>query len=125
MDNMTLTSPQQAAQDLQFLSLPEAAKLLPTQNGKRISTATLWRWCVKGTNGVKLRHSRFGKRIAVTLPDLIEFGAAVAEAHTTDQATSTAPTRTRHKSSQVPRTEDQRKAAAAAAMSELRTAGLA
>ncbi len=65
----------------QFLSLAEAAKLVPTQSGKRCSTQTLWRWCSRGVGGVKLRHYRFGKRIAITADDLAEFGRQLAEAH--------------------------------------------
>lgn len=65
----------------QLLSLAEAAKLVPTQNGKRCSTQTLWRWCSRGVDGCRLKHYRFGKRIAVTQDDLVEFGRQLAEAH--------------------------------------------
>ncbi len=65
--------------DKQFLSLAEGARVVPTQNGKKCSTQTLWRWCSRGVNGVRLKHYRFGKRIAVTKDDLIEFGRQLAE----------------------------------------------
>lgn len=67
--------------DKQFLSLAEGAKIVPTCNGKKCSTQTLWRWCSHGVDGHRLKHYRFGKRIAVTLEDLVEFGRILAEAH--------------------------------------------
>jgi hypothetical protein len=63
-----------------LLTLTEASKLLPTTNGKKIATETLWRWTQKGCCGVVLKHYRFGRRISTTLPDLLAFGEAVAAA---------------------------------------------
>lgn len=68
-----------------LLSLAQAAKLIPTSNGRPPSTATLWRWCTKGftaKNGqnVKLMHFRFGRRIAIEPEALKEFARVCAEA---------------------------------------------
>jgi hypothetical protein len=80
---------------------------------------------VKGVDGHVLKHYRFGKRISVTLPDLMEFGAYLAEHHTAEKVQAAPARRTPRKSTAVPRTEEQRKLAAAAAISELRGAGIA
>ncbi len=109
-------SPPDVTQQLQLLSLPEAARILPTQNGKRISTATLWRWISKGLNGQRLKCYRFGKRISVTVPDLLEFGAAVAEAHGTAQVAA-APARRKP-------TDKQRERAIRAAEENLKRKGV-
>jgi hypothetical protein len=75
-------------QEKHLMSLGEATKHLPTSNGKSISTQSLWRWCSKGVNGHRLRHYRFGKRIAVTLDDLLEFGELIAREHIQDKSVS-------------------------------------
>lgn len=63
----------------ELLTLSEAAKALPSKRGARISTSTLWRWTIKGACGTKLRHYRFGRRVYVTVQDLLDFGQQVAE----------------------------------------------
>ena len=106
--------------DEKLYSLGEATGIVPTSNGRRVSTATLWRWCSKGINGHKLRHYRFGKRIAVTQQDILEFGAAVAAAHG-DAAVAAAPAR-RTPRTPTDRTPEERKAAADQAKAELQGA---
>lgn len=75
--------------DKQFLSLAEGAKIVPTCNGKKCSTQTLWRWCSHGVDGHRLKHYRFGKRIAITVADLVEFGEIIAREHIQEKSTST------------------------------------
>lgn len=72
--------------DKQFLSLAQGARIVPTCNGKRCSTQTLWRWCSHGVDGHRLKHYRFGKRIAITMEDLVEFARTLAEQHPVPQA---------------------------------------
>lgn len=77
-----------------FLSLPQAAKLVPTSSGRHPGTATLWRWCTKGFSTpsgetVKLVHVRFGSRICVTVAALQEFAERCASAW--NATTPTAP----------------------------------
>lgn len=58
------------------IDLSEAAKLIPT----RPHISTLWRWCRKGVNGVRLEYTRAGRRI-LTTPDALEaFCRALADA---------------------------------------------
>jgi len=68
-----------------LMTLGQAARLVPTTNGKTVSTTSLWRWCSKGVNGCKLKHYRFGKRICVTAADLLDFGRQVAEAREVEE----------------------------------------
>lgn len=44
------------------LKLADAARALPSHRSK----TTIWRWCVKGINGVKLEHRRVGREIWTT-----------------------------------------------------------
>ena len=67
------------------LTLTEAAKLLPTTDGKRVQPSTVWRWCrigIKGRNGhrIRLEHSRLGRRVVTSRRSLDAFGAAIAQA---------------------------------------------
>ena len=104
-----------------FMSLTEAAKYVPTTNGRKVSSQSLWRWCSKGMQGQKLRHYRFGKRIVVTMDDLLEFGRAVAAARVAEmdeQAGKVSAPRTRT------RTEAQRETAIAQAEQKLRERGV-
>jgi hypothetical protein len=41
-----------------LLGLGAASALIPARGGRRTSTATIWRWCVHGKNGIKLEHVR-------------------------------------------------------------------
>ncbi len=70
----------------QYLTLPQAAALLPPRNGRRVSTPTIWRWASKGVRGVRLRTLRFGRAIVTTAADLERFGRELAEATSTTDA---------------------------------------
>jgi len=66
----------------EFLSLVEAAKLLPGRRpGKRISVGTLWRWCQRGLqNGVRLRSVLVGGQRCTRREWLEDFIKALSEA---------------------------------------------
>ena len=63
-----------------YMTLANAARLLPGNNGRHPHPSTLYRWCVKGVNGVLLEHKRFGKTIYTTAEALDTFGTEVARA---------------------------------------------
>ncbi len=65
----------------ELLTLPEAARLLPT----RPHASALWRWSRLGLRArdgtrVRLKHLRLGGRIYTTHADLDAFGRALADA---------------------------------------------
>ena len=61
-----------------YMTLARAARLLPGNNGQHPHPSTLYRWCVKGIDGVLLEHKRFGKKIYTTEKALDTFGTEVA-----------------------------------------------
>ena len=63
-----------------WLTLSEAAKLIPTTNGKCVSTQTLYRWATKGCRGIVLPHLRFGRRVAIERDSLETFAGQLAQA---------------------------------------------
>ncbi len=65
--------------DETVLTLPEAAAAIPTQNGKRPSVSTIWRWCRKGLRGTRLEYLRCGRRILTSREALDRFFVALAE----------------------------------------------
>jgi hypothetical protein len=62
-----------------LLSLSEAARYLPTVNGKKHATSTLYRWCRRGIGGIRLEYIRVGRTIATSREALDRFFAALAE----------------------------------------------
>lgn len=60
--------------------LSEIALRLPTLGGKRIHTSTLWRWCLRGSRGIRLEHLRLGRRVLTSLAAVERFGLACASA---------------------------------------------
>ncbi|MEE9296082.1 MAG: DUF1580 domain-containing protein [Phycisphaerae bacterium] len=58
------------------IDLNAAAKLLPN----RPHISTLWRWCRKGVNGIRLDYWRAGRRILTTPEALERFCTRLAEA---------------------------------------------
>ena len=64
--------------DETVLTLPEAAAVIPTQNGKKPSVSTIWRWCRKGLRGVQLEYLRCGRRILTSREALDRFFLALA-----------------------------------------------
>lgn len=61
------------------LSFAEAAKRLPSFNGKRVHTSTVWRWARRGCRGVKLETLCLGGRFVTSVEALERFGKALAE----------------------------------------------
>jgi len=58
-----------------YMTLTEAAKLIPGRKpGSRISTDTVWRWCLRGVgNGLRLRSVLIGGQRYTTRRWLQEF----------------------------------------------------
>ncbi len=52
---------------------------LPRMNGKRISVTTLWRWTVKGINGVTLEAIKLGGRYLTSTSAVERFGKKLSE----------------------------------------------
>lgn len=61
-----------------YLSLTAASKAVP--GGRPVNTSTIWRWCRKGMNGVRLRYLRVGRSILTTQQWMLEFFEALAAA---------------------------------------------
>lgn len=62
------------------VSLTEATRIIPPRNGKRVAISTLWRWCRKGINGVRLDYIRMGRNIATSSEAIGRFFEALAQA---------------------------------------------
>ena len=73
-------SPANIARGEELLSLTEATKVMPKVNGKRPAVSTLWRWCRRGLNGVRLEYLRIGRNIVTSREALDRFFAALAAA---------------------------------------------
>lgn len=63
------------------MTLAEAAKTSPIA-GYDLSATTLWRWCAHGVNGVKMRHSRIGKRYVIDKTAINDFLKSLENAPT-------------------------------------------
>ena len=66
-------------QSPEYLTLSAAARSLPKVNGKTLHESAIYRWCVSGVRGVRLRHIILGRRYLTTLAWLEEFGLQLAE----------------------------------------------
>ena len=95
------------------LSLCEAARTLPTIDGRRPHTTTVWRWCRRGVRGVKLEYLRIGRRVCTSYEALGRFAQRLAAADEKIEPIS-APSR-----STTSRTEQQRQKDIEAAEREL------
>jgi hypothetical protein len=94
------------------LTMAEAAALLPGRKpGKRLYVNTVWRWCVKGLRGVRLRSVLIGGQRLTTRRWLQEFIQGMSEAR--DPKESSPP---------VIRTPRQRRSASERAAEELKAA---
>jgi hypothetical protein len=62
------------------LTLAAAAKTLPRINGRKVHTSTLWRWCRKGYNGIRLEYFRMGRTIMTSEFLLQKFFTELAKA---------------------------------------------
>lgn len=95
-----------------YITLTEAATLLPKKNGKRVAASTIWRWSRKGIGGVKLQTWRLGRAFLTTPTALEEFGRALAEL-------PPSPSRPATPTAAKPRSQNQRARDIAAAKAEL------
>lgn len=63
----------------ELLTLADVARRLPPgPSGRKPSTCAIWRWCVKGVDGIKLPAIRLGSTWYVKPSALESFGAALA-----------------------------------------------
>lgn len=85
-----------------YLSLSQAAKQIPTSNGRPPSTMSLFRWCTIGVRGVRLEHLRFGRRIVTTPQALDDFARALAAVWAQEPAPPPAPTVNRTPKARTP-----------------------
>ena len=63
-----------------LLSLTDAAKAVPSLDGKRPHVSTIWRWCRKGIRGVQLEYVRLGHRVCTSEQALARFAQRLADA---------------------------------------------
>jgi hypothetical protein len=63
----------------EFITLTQAAGLLPRIDGRKVSVCTLWRWWRKGLRGVSLQYVRVGRRVCTTQAALLRFFTALPE----------------------------------------------
>lgn len=71
-----------------MFTLSEAVEKIPEVNGKTISPQTLWRWCVYGVRGQKLKSRFIGGRRVVSEDDLDAFLASLSKDARNREATS-------------------------------------
>lgn len=105
-----------------WFTISEATKKVPTTNGKRVGTATIWRWCTQGIRGVKLEHARFGRRIVISDESLDRFAVELARAWTEREPKPAKPVSTATHETKS-RTAAQRERAIIAAEAKLRERG--
>lgn len=74
----------------EYLTLSQAAKILPRINGNRIHTSTLYRWTQR-IKGPKLRYLRIGRKIVTTESWMQQFFCALASADTAQSDRQHAP----------------------------------
>jgi hypothetical protein len=65
-----------------YLTLSQAAKILPRKNGRRIHSSTLWRWARRGCRGTFLKYWRIGRTVVTTESALHQFFAELGKADT-------------------------------------------
>jgi hypothetical protein len=64
--------------DEQIMTFTEAAKALPSVNGRRIHVSTLWRWSQRGVGGIRLETRRLGGRVVTSKEALERFTSELA-----------------------------------------------
>lgn len=62
----------------ELLSMGEAAKTIPSINGKTPNKSSLWRWCIHGIQGVKLDYVRVGSRVCTSAEAIDRFLESVS-----------------------------------------------
>ena len=66
-------------EDETILSFSEAAKKLPSINGRKPHGSTLWRWARRGIGGIRLESRRLGGRFVTSMEALERFSTALSE----------------------------------------------
>ena len=112
-----------ALRDEKLITLREAAKLVPTPDGKPIHIGTLNRWVLKGKAGVKLETAKFGRHRYTSREAILRFGEAVGDAPTMTELREMGPMPKRRRVSMT-RSELAQRRECEAAKSRLRAAGL-
>ncbi len=106
-----------------LISFAEAASSLPAIQGKRVSSACVWRWARKGLRGVRLEHRQIGARFLTSRPALDRFFASVAAVPLKSETKHERHPETQPKS-QRERTAAQRRADVERARKELERDGI-
>jgi hypothetical protein len=95
-----------------YVTLTEAAKLIPGRaSGRRVSVTTLWRWCIRGVHGVRLRSVLVGGHRCTTRTWLQEFIEAITSAAEPPERTSPQVRTPRQRQSAADRAAEELKAA--------------
>lgn len=99
--------------DETVLSFAEAAKTIPTFNGKRCHTSTIWRWARRGCQGVKLEVRRLGGRFVTSREALDRFSKELGDIPVADRPKPNLPPKatTRQRARSVERANQTLKAA--------------
>ena len=63
-----------------LMTFSEAVRHLPEVNGRRRAPSTLYRWCRRGINGVRLEYIRIGRNMATSREALDRFFFELARA---------------------------------------------
>lgn len=68
-------------QAIRVSSIPSYIPALP--DGRRVSTATAWRWTLRGLHGVRIRRFKVGGTWCTTTAELARWSAALTAAEVT------------------------------------------
>lgn len=77
------------------MTLKQASRSLPRVRETKIHASTLWRWCIRGVNGIFLEHGRVGRTLITTPEALNRFFVALADSQELPKASKTARRRRR------------------------------
>lgn len=61
------------------LTFSEASERIPPVNGRKVHSATVWRWATSGVRGVRLHSRLVGGRRVTTEADIKAFLVALGE----------------------------------------------
>ncbi len=67
-----------------ILSLREAAKAVPSIDGRKPAYGCIWRWCHRGIRGIRLEHVKLGGKLATSKEALQRFFSKLTELETSD-----------------------------------------
>ena len=75
----------------QMGTLSEVAAMLPKLSGRKIHPSTLWRWCSRGVEGIRLEHVKLGGRIVTSGEAVQRFSQRLAVQQPADYDRAAAP----------------------------------